>query len=154
MTRTWRLCKERYLEDAFDGEGARRYGGRWNSPGHRVVYTADSAALATLEVLVNLEETALLTAYRLVPADVDGDLVEVLPVEELPGDWRQRPPPESTQQIGDAWLEERGSVGLSVPSAVVPGRTILLNPDHPRFEDVEIGEPLGWDVDPRLVGRG
>ena len=29
----WRLLKTKHAAHAFDGEGARLYGGRWNSPG-------------------------------------------------------------------------------------------------------------------------
>jgi RES domain-containing protein len=49
----WRLCREPFADLA--GEGARRYGGRWNSPGRPNVYAASSAALAVLEVHVHLD---------------------------------------------------------------------------------------------------
>ena len=55
MIRAWRIVKTRYSADAFSGEGARLYGGRWNSPGVAMVYTAGSKSLATLEVLVHLD---------------------------------------------------------------------------------------------------
>jgi putative toxin-antitoxin system antitoxin component (TIGR02293 family) len=151
LTRIWRMCKSRHLDDAFDGEGARRYGGRWNSPGSRMVYTADSAALATLDILVNLEQTALLAAYNVVPADLDEEFIEDLGNDEMPDDWRQAPPSESTQRIGDEWIESESSVGLRVPSSVVPGENILLNPDHSRFREIEVQEPMDWDADPRLL---
>jgi len=48
MLETWRVIKRKYLESAFDGEGARRSGGRWNSPGRPAIYTAESSALAIL----------------------------------------------------------------------------------------------------------
>ena len=50
MIRAWRIVKARHALRAFTGEGAHLYGGRWNSPGVAVVYTAGSAALATLDV--------------------------------------------------------------------------------------------------------
>lgn len=49
----WRLCRAPFA--ALDGEGARRFGGRWNSPGRPVVYFADHPALAVLEVIVHLD---------------------------------------------------------------------------------------------------
>ncbi len=42
MRRVWRLVTARYAETAFSGEGARRYGGRWNPKGVPVIYTAGS----------------------------------------------------------------------------------------------------------------
>ena len=51
----WRIVRARFADSAFDGEGARRYGGRWNSRGTRMVYTAGSQALAALEMLVHLD---------------------------------------------------------------------------------------------------
>ena len=56
MIRAFRLCKTKHLATAFTGEGARLNGGRWNSPGNSVVYTSASLSLATLEVLVHLED--------------------------------------------------------------------------------------------------
>src|SRR5580693_8461977 len=53
--RFWRICRRRYAADAASGEGARRYGGRWNSRGVRVVYASTSLALAAVEAFVNLE---------------------------------------------------------------------------------------------------
>jgi RES domain-containing protein len=50
----WRIFKRRYKASAFTGEGARLFGGRWNSKGIPVVYTSASPSLATLEMLVHL----------------------------------------------------------------------------------------------------
>ena len=55
MPRAWRLVKARHAAGAFDGEGARLHGGRWNSRGARVVYVSSSRSLAALELLVHLE---------------------------------------------------------------------------------------------------
>lgn len=63
MIRSWRLVQADYAAHAFDGEGARLYGGRWNSPGQCAVYTAGSLALAALEVLVHLKSRVTLSRY-------------------------------------------------------------------------------------------
>lgn len=47
----YRLAQEKYASDLF-GTGARLYGGRWNSPGLGVLYTAGSRALAAMELAV------------------------------------------------------------------------------------------------------
>ncbi|MBI5171468.1 MAG: RES domain-containing protein [Candidatus Melainabacteria bacterium] len=38
----------------MDGEGARLFGGRWNSPGLPAIYTSSHLSLAALELLVHL----------------------------------------------------------------------------------------------------
>jgi RES domain-containing protein len=53
--RFWRICRRRYAAEAATGEGARLYGGRWNSRGVRVVYASTSLALAAIETFVSLE---------------------------------------------------------------------------------------------------
>ena len=51
----WRLCELADAAKAFDGEGARLYGGRWNHRGTRLVYASSTLSLAALECLVHAE---------------------------------------------------------------------------------------------------
>ena len=51
----WRISKRKYATTAFNGEGARRFGGRWNSKGKSVVYTSATLSLAALETFVHME---------------------------------------------------------------------------------------------------
>ena len=145
--------KTRYAATAFDGEGARRYGGRWNSPGVRVSYASDSIALAVVEVLVHLQTSRVLGAYSLVSVSFPDELVTVLEGKRLPGGWRRYPAPPEIQAIGDSWIADSRSAVLRVPSVVVPDSyNFLLNPGHPEFARVVVGaaEPFAWD--PRLLG--
>jgi RES domain-containing protein len=145
----WRLVKERHARAAFDGEGARLFGGRWNSQGTRMVYTADTPSLAVLEVLVHLQATAPLAGYVLIEVRVPEALVETL--ADPPDDWRRLPAPDSTRRAGDAWIRAARSVALSVPSLVSPEeRLLLLNPSHDDFRRVTIGKPRPFEIDPRL----
>ncbi|WP_272877274.1 RES family NAD+ phosphorylase [Neoroseomonas eburnea] len=125
----------------LSGEGARRFGGRWNSPGRRVVYFADHPALAVLEVRVHLDlPPDLLPAdYVLLRVALPGP-VEVL--ETLP---------EDPRTVGDAWLAEARSPVLSVPSVIVPAaRNLLLNPTHPAADRARIESIDPFAFDPRL----
>ncbi len=82
----------------------------------------------------------------------DGGHVEVLRPDDLPADWQAWPSPASTQTLGADWFDARRSVALVVPSAVVPHeRNVLLNPTHPRFGELEIGDAQPFPVDPRLT---
>jgi RES domain-containing protein len=149
--RAWRICKERFAGTAFDGEGAFRDGGRWNSDGIRVVYTAGSAALATLEILVHVSEPDDLyrIPYVLIPVDFEADLVSE--PSALPEDWHQDPPPIEAAAVGDEWVASQASVLLKVPSAVIQSEfNYLINPLHPRFGELVIGPPQPFRFDSRL----
>jgi RES domain-containing protein len=152
MATGWRIVKSRYASTAFDGEGARLYGGRWNSPGTRMVYTSSTISLAVLEVLVHLQEASLLSSYSLISADFDDALVERLERSRLPDGWRTYPAPSDLQRIGDEWVWSQRSALLEVPSVIVVRESnYLLNPAHPDFSSVVIGEPEPFTFDVRLL---
>jgi RES domain-containing protein len=152
--RAWRIAKKRYAKNAFDGEGAYRYGGRWNSRGVRVVYLSSSSALAALEVLVNAADPQLLYTmpYVVIPVEFDESLLSR--PERLPKDWKEDPPPKSAARIGDAWVMSGASLLLEVPSAVIPfENNYLLNPVHPAMGSLHIGNPQTFTFDSRLLRR-
>ena len=152
MTRAWRIIKSRLAADAFSGEGARLYGGRWNSPGMAMVYTAGSVSLATLELLVHLDNTSVLPSFSICPVDFDDSLVELLDPANLPPDWNQSPPPTSLRTIGDDWISRGSSVALRVPSAVIENENnYLINPLHTDFKKLVIGSMEAFKLDSRLT---
>ncbi len=152
MATGWRIVKSRHTSTAFDGEGARLYGGRWNSPGTRMVYTSSTFSLAMLEILVNLQEARLLSSYSLIFADFDDALVERLDRSVLPDGWRAYPAPSELQRIGDEWVRSQRNAVLEIPSVIVERESnYLLNPAHPDFSSVVIGEPEPFTFDERLL---
>lgn len=153
MPRGWRIAKARYSATAFDGEGASESGGRWNSPGVRVVYTSDSRALATLEMLAHLNNATLLQKYVLIPVDFPAASVTGLDRASLPATWRSYPAPPELRQLGDEWAKSRASVALEVPSVLAEGENnFLLNPEHPDFSStVVISTPQAFELDLRLL---
>jgi RES domain-containing protein len=150
----WRIVKSKYpASQAFDGEGARLYGGRWNSRGVAVVYTAQSQALAVLEMLVHLDAADLLMSYVFVGVTMEEALVSDLAETDLPVDWRSDPSPTKLREIGDIWVASNASVALRVPSAVIPAEyNYILNPKHPEFRKLTVGRPIPYVYDPRLAG--
>lgn len=147
----WRLTKVEWEASAFDGEGARIAGGRWNSPGVAVVYLAGTLELAELEVLVNLPAPRLLESYVTFRVGVPAGLVEELPVHTLPDDWQRDPAPRSAKRVGDEWARAGRSAVLRVPSAVVPSSpNYLVNPAHPDAGKLTVEGPLDPLLDPRL----
>lgn len=155
--KAWRLAKAKWVETAFSGEGARIFGSRWNNPGYPLVYTAGHISLAFLEILVNDRETpfaALQNTYRLVPAEFPDHLIEIIPEHQMPEGWNAVPAGPASKDIGDAWFVEARSAVLQVPSAVIPEENnYLINPNHPDFERIRIGQAQPLRIDPRL-GQG
>lgn len=151
MIQAWRIVKTRYVEQAFDGEGARINGGRWNSPGYRAVYVSESRALATLEVLAGLGSEASLANYSLVGVRFEDDLVSEIAPLDLAEGWDRNPPGPASQPVGDHWLVGQSSVVLRVPSVIIPAENnYILNPTHPDFRKVVIDPPEELRIDPRL----
>lgn len=152
MITTWRIVKARRAETAFDGEGARLAGGRWNSPGTALVYTSSSAALAVLEMLVHLGQGDVLPSYVLILCSFAESLVGNARAKDLPPDWLSYPAPPALQQVGDEWIVGARSAVLRVPSVIVPREfNFLLNPAHREFRRVRIGTPEPFNLDLRLL---
>ncbi|WP_133491546.1 RES family NAD+ phosphorylase [Alcanivorax sp. 24] len=149
----YRLVKKKWQATAFDGEGARLYGGCWNSRGRSCVYLAGSESLAILEVMVHLGDYSLLHHYALMEVRLPAKAVQTLPDKQLPDDWRDEPAPPSTANVGDSWLDANTGLALAVPSVVVPREQIyLLNPGHSAFpKTVAAATPLPFRPDARLA---
>ena len=148
----WRILKTQHAGRAFDGEGARLAGGRWNKIGVPLIYTADSLALAALEIMVHLPKSELLKArYQRIAVQFDSRLIKSFNLIDLPEDWDLLPPPESTQAIGTSWARKNSSVVLKVPSTIIREEfNYLINPLHPDFDKLTTGTPQRFVFDPRV----
>lgn len=147
----WRICRLPYAAEAWSGEGARLFGGRWNSRGVRMVYASTSLALASVETFVNLEPKL----RPAVPVAVSGTTPPSLTVERL--DLAALPTPwydsrdESLRTFGDDWIRRRSSVALLVPSAAILGEwNVLLNPQHPGFTSIQLRKPKPFRFDLKM----
>lgn len=136
----YRIVAPRWVATAFSGEGARRYGGRWNSPGRPVVYLAGSRALAALELLVHLPSPrSRAKPYRILEARIP-----IHPIRDgaIDGD---------PLSVGDSWIRQKRFLCLRVPSVLIPEEpNYLLNPAHPDMPRVRVGEPVDFRFDGRL----
>jgi RES domain-containing protein len=149
--RFWRICRRRYATRAASGEGARLYGGRWNSRGIPVVYASTSLALAAIETFVHLEPNLrpndLVFVEGQIPDSID---VEKLDLKSLPPHWHQTRD-ESLHRFGDEWIRTSRTVALLVPSAAIHAEwNILLNPAHSDFSKIKFGAPEPFDFDLRM----
>ena len=152
MLTAWRLIDERYANDAFGGEGARRKGGRWNSRGYWVVYTSATASLAALEFLANAKDRKLLAFVVLTSCTFDESLVTHVGIDELPPNWTDPDPQRELQMIGDEWICSERSAVLSVPSVIIDHeRNYLLNPAHDDFKRIKLSPVKPFRFDRRLL---
>ncbi|MFZ1730024.1 MAG: RES domain-containing protein [Bacteroidota bacterium] len=141
MITAWLIVQPRHIQTAFDGQGASQYPGRWNERGIPIVYTAESLSLAALEMLVHLPGPSILQRYQAIPVSFDEALCRQLSPADLSPDWADDPAPLSTRVLGSQWIADASSVVLAVPSAVVPiERIFLINPRHPDFPELTIGD--------------
>ena len=151
MIEAWRIVKKKHVATAFSGEGARLFGGRWNSIGVSVVYTASTTSLAALEMLVHLPTHEILRKYVVIQLQFEEGFVTKIDPNNLPFNWDDDPPPVANQQIGDQWAKGLKSAVCKVPSAIIKNEYIyLLNPKHPDFNQFTIGKPMQFLFDPRL----
>jgi RES domain-containing protein len=155
LIRAWRIVQAHWAERAFDGEGARLYGGRWNPAGLAVVYLADTRALAALETLVHAEGSLRKVRYVRYEVTFPKQLVEVAEVDgaaEVAAALSSLIVSPRTQAVGRDWLERASQPVLEVRSAIIPEEpNYLLNPRHAKFDQIKIGKAEGFAFDPRLI---
>ena len=154
MPSAWRIVRAARVNSAFTGEGARVYGGRWNSRGTAVIYVSEHESLAALELFVHLTPLSPNDRYRSFRLEWEDKLTEYFPAKSLPPHWNAEPPTFQTMQIGDEWVRAGKFVALAVPSVLSASEmNFLLNPKHPDFKKIKISKPVGYRFDSRLLNR-
>jgi RES domain-containing protein len=148
----YRLVSSRWAPTAFSGDGARKYGGRWHSPGRPLVYLSETRALAALELLVHLTTTETRAKpFAFIEVAIPIKHIEVLTPSALSYAWKTSPPTRESTHVGDQWLREGRSLALRVPSVIIPEESnILLNVAHPDFPALTTGTPRKFTFDQRI----
>jgi len=153
--RIWRICRAVYAGEAFSGEGARRFGGRWNSRGVPMVYCSSSLALAAIELFVHLEPSQAPDDLVYIAAELpEGEPGVTFEPAKLPAEWWAEEAPigaHSTRELGDEWVRSAQSLAARVPS--VPIRVewnVLVNPAHPRIAELRVETPQPFHFDARM----
>jgi RES domain-containing protein len=147
----YRIAQEQYAED-LTGNGAKLFGGRWNSEGQFALYTSTTRALALLEVLAHVLPKMLKEKrYYLTSITIpDNSNIRHLKWEELPMGWNQNGQELALKKIGDQFLLEKTQLILSVPSVVMPEENnMVLNPMHKDFGKIKISNTRLLDFDVR-----
>lgn len=151
MITAWRIVQAQWADRAFDGEGARLYGGRWNPLGKPVVYLADTRALAALEMLAHAEGSLRKVRYVRYKVSFSKQLLEVAELSGVVDVLSSLMISPRTQAVGEKWLERASHPVLAVRSAIIPEEpNYLLNPRHPKSDRIKIGKAEPFAFDPRL----
>ncbi len=147
----FRLARQPYA-NSLSGKGAALKGGRWNSAGIEMLYTAENRSLAMAEVAVHFTLATLPEDYMMVTLDIPDSLtMEELPESGLPLNWNVFPHLLTTQSLGDRFIQENKYPILKVPSAVVKGDfNLLMNPNHPDFKKIRIHGIEAFPFDQRI----
>jgi RES domain-containing protein len=147
----YRISNCNYAAD-LSGTGARLYGGRWNSEGKAMLYTASSRALAVLEVLVHLNTLIVPNNFCLAEIEIPDNDIVALDETLLPSNWRDISPPLMLRELGDEFLKKREHLLLKVPSSIVPAEyNYLLNPLHPDAIKAKLVNRESFSFDERLL---
>ena len=147
----WRICRAPYAAEAFSGEGARRFGGRWNSRGVPMVYASASLALAAIELFVHLEPGQAPDDLVCISAELpQGEPARTLEPEELGPEW-WADSRQALRGLGDEWMHSMASLALMVPSVPIRAEwNVLVNPLHPRAGELKVGPPQPFLFDARM----
>lgn len=149
----YRITQEQYTDD-LSGNGARLYGGRWNSEGMFALYTASTRALAMLETLAHTPVQLLSAkAYSILSIEVPDDAgIETISVKKLKLNWDAWDVQFYTQKMGDAFLKANQNLLLQVPSVLVHEEyNFIVNPKHPAASKMKIADKKLLKLNERLL---
>jgi RES domain-containing protein len=155
----WCIEYAQHLEEALSGEGARRYGGRWNEKGIPVVYLSSHLGLAALEKFVHAVPAGRRIVLHAVAVEIAARHIESAQrPDQLPEDWRNAEPGAGTISWGSQWARSRQSPVALIPSALLPLTcfehswefNLLLNPEHEAMGSIRIRERPRYSFDPRM----
>jgi RES domain-containing protein len=146
----WRIARRPHALDRL-GTGARQDGGRWNQPGTPVIYAGCTVAITALERFVHLAGVVppdLVLVRVELPRDHSAEKPRL---SDLPKDWDLVPAGPGSMEFGTQWAQEKRSLVLYVPSAVLREEcNAILNPSHGEFVAVKMTIERDFHYDARM----
>ncbi len=158
--RAWRIYDHNAVHaqvrgfDPLGGAGGLHRSARWHHKGQPILYASSNASLALLEVLVHETSETFRERTLLQHLEFDDDVETVTTQRHvrLLADAPPDMPEQGTRDFGSAWLEERRSLALVVPSIVMPyEQNVIINPSHPRAGSLNILTSDVVGLDQRLL---
>jgi RES domain-containing protein len=150
--RVYRITPQEYAND-LSGNGAKLFGGRWNSEGVRALYCSSSRALALLEILVHANYKTLGNrVYKVLEIEIPLKKYPKIELNILSDNWNNDFIQSETIDIGNEFLIQKKGLALEVPSAVLPDESnFILNPLHSDFDAIKIISTKILEIGKRLV---
>jgi RES domain-containing protein len=136
----YRITQQEFTED-LTGNGARLFGGRWNSEGFFALYVSSSRSLALLETLAHTPAKMLdVRVYHLIALSVpENMLTQKVSVKNLLPGWDAPDTRPFTKKIGDTFLSNKRNLMLEVPSVIMPEEiNFVINPLHQDMKQVKV----------------
>ncbi|MDP4130111.1 MAG: RES family NAD+ phosphorylase [Bacteroidota bacterium] len=154
----YRITHKKYSRKLF----APGLAGRWNGSGRKVIYCAESIALAFLENMVRRQGVGFNEDFKIMileiprlaavaSAKAGGLKIQIINPDELPAGWRKFTDYSICQRVGNAWYDEGIYSLLKVPSAVLPESfNYVINSTHPAFNKIELVQVSDFIPDERI----
>jgi RES domain-containing protein len=126
--------------------------GRWNAEGNKVIYCAESIALAFLENMIRRQGVGFNNDFKIMIIQVPDDIIiSIINDKELKSGWRDSDNYFQCQQLGNEWYEEGKTLLLKVPSAVLPEEfNFVINAIHADYRKVKLVEVANLVPDKRI----
>ena len=144
----FRITLTKYANNLFASARA----ARWNSNEVKVIYTANSRALACLENVVHRSKLGLSSHFSIMEIEIPNSIaVTEVNLKSLPKNWDQFEQMHLMQKIGDQWIEDCKTVVLKVPSSIIHDEfNYLLNPNHLDFDKINLVTVRPFFFDDRI----
>ena len=144
----YRITLKKYSTSLF----APGLAGRWNGNGRKVIYCAESIALAFLENMIRRQGVGFNDDFRTMILEIPDDLkIQTISADDLPPSWRTFTDYSQCQPFGDRWYDESTYPILKVPSAVLPDSSnYVINFLHPDFKKIKLAKVTDLIPDQRI----
>jgi RES domain-containing protein len=126
--------------------------GRWNGPGRKVIYTAESIPLAFMENMIRRKGTGFNDEFRIMIIGIPDTLaITALDPGTLAPGWRDFFDYSICQAIGNDWYDKGVTPVLKVPSAVLATNfNFVINSLHPDFKSIRLMDTTHLVPDERI----
>jgi RES domain-containing protein len=126
--------------------------GRWNSAGKKVIYCAESVALAFLENMIRRQGAGFNNLFRIMIVEIPDDLaIQTIKPADIKAGWRDSKNYSFCQVLGDRWFQDGKVPVLRVPSAVLPQScNYVINTTHTDYKKIRLLKTTHLIPDPRI----